>query len=138
MGLFVKGTPFFRFQNLLGSVSISGSVHLEMGQKRLSGMAMITVYRTLGSAEISVQHGPYGFRFGQLMFCRGVATDILLGVMHHRQCGQQTSKYPQNWKTAILKHFHLESEVNVSTSNSSHCVKPVSSPPSSDAHGRGK
>ena len=54
-----------------------------------------TVYRTLGSAEISVQHGPYGFRFGQLMFCRGVATDLLLGVMNHRQCGQQTPKIPQ-------------------------------------------
>ena len=44
MGLFVKGTSFFRFQNLLGSVSISGSDHLEMGQKRLSGMVMMSIH----------------------------------------------------------------------------------------------
>ena len=53
-----------------------------------------TVYRTLGSAEISVQHGPYGFRFGQLMFCRGVATEFYWGVMNHGQCGQQTPQIP--------------------------------------------
>ena len=41
--------------------------------------ARTTVYRTLGSADISVQHGPYGFRFGQLMFCRGVATEFYWG-----------------------------------------------------------
>ena len=53
-----------------------------------------TVYRTLGSAEISVQHWPYGFRFGQLMFCRGVATEFYWGVMNHGQCGQQTPQIP--------------------------------------------
>ena len=43
---------------------------------------------------------------------------------------------PKIGKTANLKHLHLKSEVNVSTSrtsNISHCVKPVSPPPSSDA-----
>ena len=107
-------------------------------EARSTTPAGATVYRTLGSAEISIQHGPYGFRFGQLMFCRGVATDILLGAMNHRQCGQQTPKYPKIRKTANLIHFHLESEVNVSTSSISHCVKPVSPPPSSDADGQGK
>ena len=68
-----------------------------------TNQATRTVYRTLGSAEISVQHGPYGFRFGQLMFCRGVATDLLLWVKNHRQCGLQTPKLPKNWKNSEFK-----------------------------------
>ena len=132
---------FFHLCGELGHLAARENGILKDPTKRHADSSLnphATVYRTLGSAEISVQHGPYGFRFGQLMFCRGVATDLFVGVMNHRQCGQQTPKYLQNKKTANLKHVNFESEGNVSTSNIFRCVRPVSPPPSSDAHGRGK
>ena len=62
-----------------------------------------TVYRTLGSAEISVQHGPYGFRFGQLMFCRGAATEFYWGWWIMDNVANKPPKYPQNWKNCEFK-----------------------------------
>ena len=69
--------------------------------------------------------------------CRGVATDLLVGVMNHRQCGQHTLKIPKNRKKANLQHFILESE-DVFHPNIFQCVRRVSPPPSCDAPGCGK